>query len=258
MRPVNLIPEEDRRGDRAPLRTGSFTYVLLGALTLGLIGMVVLALTSKQITDREDEKAGLQATLTSVTQRAENLRAFADFRAAQERRSATVTSLAESRFDWERVMRELSLVIPSNVWLLKLTGTASPKVQIEDAAENPARDGVPGPALELVGCTTSQDDVAGFLAALEDIDGVTRVAVTSSGLPDGDTQTSSDTTGEEISSDCRTREWIYKFEMVVAFDAVPAPATATEAPGVPPAAGAAPATAAPAATPAATTAPVGG
>ena len=30
---------------------------------------------------------------------------------------ATVTSLADSRFDWERVMRELSLVLPADVWL---------------------------------------------------------------------------------------------------------------------------------------------
>ena len=31
MRPVNLIPPEDRRGDRAPLRAGSLSYVVVGA-----------------------------------------------------------------------------------------------------------------------------------------------------------------------------------------------------------------------------------
>ena len=29
-----------------------------------------------------------------------------------EQRVATVTSLADSRFDWERVMRELALILP--------------------------------------------------------------------------------------------------------------------------------------------------
>ena len=32
MRPVNLIPPEDRRGEQAPLRTGPLAYVLVGAL----------------------------------------------------------------------------------------------------------------------------------------------------------------------------------------------------------------------------------
>ena len=35
------------------------------------------------------------------------------------------------------------------------------------------------------------------------------------------------------SGDCRTREFISRFEIVVAFDAVPTPPTATVAPGVP-------------------------
>ena len=30
MRPVNLIPPDQRRGDSAPLRTGPLVYVLLG------------------------------------------------------------------------------------------------------------------------------------------------------------------------------------------------------------------------------------
>ena len=32
MRPVNLIPPEDRRGQHAPLRTGPLAYILVGAL----------------------------------------------------------------------------------------------------------------------------------------------------------------------------------------------------------------------------------
>jgi Tfp pilus assembly protein PilN len=243
VRPVNLIPPEERQGDRAPMRTGFLPYVLLGALTFALIGVIVMTLTSKQISDREDEKVSLEQNLAHATQRAESLRAFADFRAAQEARSATVSSLAESRFDWERVMSELSRVIPDNVWLLKMTGTVSPSVQVQDGAEVTARDTVEGPALEIVGCTVGQDDVAGFLAALEDIDGVTRVGLASSGLGEEAATAAAPSDTDTAATDCRTREFIYQFEIVVAFDAVPAPETATTAPSVPSAV--APATGAP-------------
>ena len=30
MRPVNLIPPEERRGDHAPLRAGALSYVIVG------------------------------------------------------------------------------------------------------------------------------------------------------------------------------------------------------------------------------------
>ena len=41
MRPVNLIPAEERRGQNAPLRTGPVAYIVLGAL-VALLGAVTL------------------------------------------------------------------------------------------------------------------------------------------------------------------------------------------------------------------------
>src|SRR5215216_2921202 len=135
MRPVNLMPPEDRGGSRTPLRTGVVPYVLLGALALGLLGIVALTLTGKEISDNKAEKQSLERELAEATARADSLRAFSDFATVQEQRTATVASLAQSRFDWERVMNELALVIPSDVWLIGLTGTVSPAVQVEGGAE---------------------------------------------------------------------------------------------------------------------------
>ena len=93
----------------------------------------------------------------------------------RESRAATIDSLAKSRFDWERVIRELSLVIPKEVWLSNLTGTVAPEVQLDDAPAIGLRTSIPGPALEIVGCARSQPAIASMIAALHDIDGVTRV-----------------------------------------------------------------------------------
>ena len=60
MRPVNLIPPEDRRGEQAPLRTGPLPYILLGALVAVLVGVTALVLTGNQISESKSEVATLE------------------------------------------------------------------------------------------------------------------------------------------------------------------------------------------------------
>jgi Tfp pilus assembly protein PilN len=222
MRPVNLIPPEKRRGDRAPVRTGALPYVVVGGLAVAVVMVTFVTLIGSKIGDREAEVAGLEAQEAAATARADALRPYAEFASLSVARDATVTSLAQSRFDWERVLRELARVIPDDVWLTAATGTVNPSVQIQGGTEIEGRDTVAGPALELIGCGASQRAVAGFLAALHDIDGVTRVGVVASERSVGAGSTSVSSTGA-TDSDCRTRDPIARFQVVVAFDAVPAP-----------------------------------
>ncbi len=241
MRPVNLIPPEDRRGEQAPLRTGPLAYIVLGALVVVLIGVVALVLTDNQVSDRKDEVAKLKREDAAAAARATRLASYTQFRSISEQRVETVQSLADSRFDWERVMRELSLVLPSNVWLVDLTASATPEANVSGGSGGSSggnmRSSIPGPALELSGCATGQEAVAGFVTALRDIDGVTRVGVQSSELgkqQGGQTGGGSASGDGSSSGECRTRAFIAKFEIVVAFDAAPIPTTgSTEGESVP-------------------------
>jgi Tfp pilus assembly protein PilN len=231
VRPVNLIPPEDRRGDQAPLRTGPLVYILLGALVAVLAGVTAMVLTDNQIGERENELTTLEREDAEETLKATRLAAYTEFRNLAEERVATVQSLADSRFDWERVMRELALVLPSSVWLVELTATASPGASVGEGGGSGESGGLrgstPGPALELSGCATGQKQVAGFVTTLKDIDGVTRVGVESSELPGKESGAGVTAEGEAGSGDdCRTRKFIAKFEIVVAFDAAPVPPTA--------------------------------
>jgi Tfp pilus assembly protein PilN len=219
MRPVNLIPPEDRIGERKPMRGGPLAYIVLGALAIALLGVTVLAVTNNQISDSKAEIATLEDQKASVEARAQALASFTQFRSLREQRVATVTSLADSRFNWERVMRELALVLPGDVWLTTLSASASPAASSEGNAGIALRSGIPGPALELVGCARSQDAVAGFIQSLKDIDGVTRVGVQGSALAGG----SGGESGSTASAGCETRNFIAEFQIVVAFDAAPAP-----------------------------------
>lgn len=241
MRPVNLIPAEDRRGDQAPLRTGPLAYVLIGALVVALAGVTMMVLTDNQISERKTEVAELQVEDEAEATKAARLVAYTQFREMSEQRVATVQSLADSRFDWERVMRELALILPSDVWLTTLDATAAAGVSSggEGGADGGGLRGAAlGPALELSGCAAGQVSVAGFVTDLKDIEGVTRVGVESSELADQESGAGVSAGGDAESGggsdDCRTRSFIARFEIVVAFDAAPIPITsATESEAAP-------------------------
>lgn len=230
MRPVNLIPSEDRPGGRRPMRGGPLAYIIVGALAAAVIGVAVLAITDNQISDSKAEIAKLEEETSAVEARAQALDAYTQFHNLREQRVATITSLADSRFDWQRVMRELAIVIPGNVWLTNLTGTVSPNISIDGAASVALRSSIPGPALEINGCTTSQEDVASFVQAIKQIDGVTRVGVQTSSLG----ESGSNEGASSGSSTCQTRAFIAEFQLVAAFDAAPVPPEATEGEAVAP------------------------
>jgi Tfp pilus assembly protein PilN len=227
VRPVNLIPVEERSGNAPALRAGPVAYLLVAVLVAGLVAVTALVLSSNQITEKKAEVASLKQRESAAAARAEALAPYAEFADLATAREQTVRSLAQSRFDWERVLNELALVIPQDVWLTDLAGTASPAAQVEGGGSLASRAQIPGPALELTGCAPSQDAVAGFLTALRDIDGVTRVGLDSSERPD--TQSSggaAPTAGGDADASCQTRDFIVQFQILAAFDEVPVPAAA--------------------------------
>jgi Tfp pilus assembly protein PilN len=230
MRPINLIPADDH-GGRVQARAGSLSYVVLGALVAILLAVTVMVLTNNRISDAKAEVASLEQQRDAAQARADSLAAFAEFSGMQEERTATVASLAQSRFDWERVLREMALILPEDVWLVELEGTVASTVQLAEGADVTIRDAVAGPALEIIGCTVSQESVGAFVASLRDIDGVTRVTVAKAERP----ELNESGGGEEIGGDdeCRTRDFITRFEIVAAFDEVPVPAAAPADPAAP-------------------------
>lgn len=213
MRPINLIPEEDRPGSQRPLRTGPLAYVVVGVLALAVIGLALMVVTDGQIADRKAEVTQLQSEEQAAKAEAQSLAAYTEFHNVREQRVATMTGLADSRFDWPRVMRELSLVLPLDVRLSSLDASASPQAGGGGVS---MRSSIAGPALELVGCASSQSSVGGFVEALKGIDGVTRVGVQSSAVG-GSTES-----GTAAASTCAAGKRVAQFQIVVGFDAAPA------------------------------------
>ncbi len=208
MRPINLIPEEERRSHGTTTRTGPLAYLIVGALAILLIGVIVLVLTNNQISDRKDEVTTLEAQRTAAVAKAEALAPYVNFQQVAESRTQTVAELADGRFDWVRVIRQLSLILPPRVYLNAMTASAG---------EGSEETGVSVPALTIDGCAPSQNTVAAFVAALKEIDGVTRVGLSSSakGGSEGGEGGSGNRTGCEAAG-------VFVFHMTVTFDGAPA------------------------------------
>lgn len=220
MRPVNLIPPEDRRGDQASLRTGPLPYILIGGLVLVLAGVIALVLTGNQISEREDEVATLKREDAVASAKATRLASYTQFQSLSEARVQTVQSLADSRFDWERVLRELALILPSDVHLTELSASSGGGSGGEENGSSDSGgllNGVAGPSMTMGGCADGQDGVAQFVTALKDIDGVTRVGVQSSSV-------SGAASGAAEGTTCGVAPGTATFSLVVAFDAAPVPA----------------------------------
>jgi Tfp pilus assembly protein PilN len=234
VRPVNLIPQEDRRGGKAPLRTGPLPYAIVAFLLLAVGVVTLLVLTGNKIADRKAEVASLQSQVDATQARADQLSTYTNFADLQQARQETVASLATSRFDWERALHELALVLPDDVWLTNMTASAATDPASSTSSSATAVDGVTGPSLDINGCASGHEAVAKFLAALRDVDGVTRVTVLSSDRPGAESSSNSSTSSSSASSgqstvECASRDFIATFEVVAAFDGAQPAATAAPA-----------------------------
>ena len=220
MRAVNLIPVEDRRGLRGGgSGSGVASYIVLGVLAAAVAMSAAYTLTNRSLGDRRAQLESVQSQVQNAQAQAQRYSSYTGFTALRQKRTETVRSLAASRFDWSHALHELARTIPSNAWLTSLKGTVTPGISIEGGSEDPLRASLPNPALEVMGCTTSQADVAKVISSLRRVDGVERVSLSSSqkldqGSPSGGGSSSSGDSG----GDCRYGNAHYpQFSMTLFF-----------------------------------------
>jgi Tfp pilus assembly protein PilN len=217
MKPVNLIPNDQRRAQATGARPGS-SYILIGALVTLLAMTAAYALTSKRATERQNEATAAKAEADQLEAEVAARGAYTDFAQIKAARLASVSTIASTRFDWERLMRELSRVIPAGSWVQ--TTDASATGDVSGASKEPAAAGtvaVGQPKVNLVGCTQSQEDAARMMVRLRQLHRVEDVELNESVREIGG--------GSEVTVD--NCGHLYKFDIVVSFQ--PAE-TQTEAP----------------------------
>jgi Tfp pilus assembly protein PilN len=181
MKAVNLIPAESRRGlSGGGSGSGITSYIVLGALAVIVAMSAGYTLVNRGLSDRRTQLESVQAQVETAQAQVQRYASYTGFSALRQKRTETVRSLAASRFDWSHALHEVARTIPADAWLTSMKGTVTPGVTVEGGTSDPLRSSLQQPAVEIFGCTTSQDNVAKVMSSLRRIDGVERVTLSSS------------------------------------------------------------------------------
>jgi Tfp pilus assembly protein PilN len=186
VRPVNLIPQEQRR--RTPSEgSGRGAYGVLGLLAVLLTMAVAYVLTANNVTERTNQAEEARVEADQLEAQAQSKGEFSAFEQIAQTRVASVTGVAATRFDWERFMRELSRVMPAGSWLISADASVNGATQggAATGAAAPAADGTAtGPGALLTGCTPKHSDVARLMVRMRQLHRVTDVELRQSSKED--------------------------------------------------------------------------
>ena len=186
MRAVNLLPRNEARpgldGTRIPLLAAA------GAIALVTLGGFVLAHSaSKSESKTRTEEASVRALIARLPKtRTPTISTSA---IAQERtqRLVALTTALRDRIALDKLLRQVSLVLPENSWLTGFKAAApatstTPTGSSTSGASAPTASGDQGVTIE--GATYSQEAVARVLARLALIPALVDVQLTSSAFVD--------------------------------------------------------------------------
>ncbi|MEA2346898.1 MAG: hypothetical protein QOG62_685 [Thermoleophilaceae bacterium] len=177
MKPVNLLPVESRRAIASGNRSG-ISYYLVGGLAAVLVAVAVYAFVAHQVNESRAEAARIADQATAVEAQVTLLTPYGRFTDLRQQRVAAVTQLATGRLDWERLARELALVLPDGAWLTAFDGESVPATGGAPATD--ASGAVVGPKISLSGCARDQHTVADALVRLRRLNGAKSVELESS------------------------------------------------------------------------------
>jgi Tfp pilus assembly protein PilN len=182
MKAVNLLPEK-HRPRQSTGGSGKGGYVVLGVLGAVLVGVLVYVMTLNSINNSKSEITKATIEAGRLNEEANSLGPYGDFAKIKTERVQSVMQLAQDRFDYERLVRELAHVLPPDVWLVNAsaadsssspTSATPPATGATGAAATPPAS---GPTLKLQGCARDQSQVAVTLVRLRELQGATDVSL---------------------------------------------------------------------------------
>jgi Tfp pilus assembly protein PilN len=165
MRAVNLLPRDEQPRSFAAMRGVAFG----GA---GGVALVTVALTALMIgaggsiQQQNAERDALNAQLAALPHAAVDQQESEANAALASEKNLRVTALSAAlskRVAWDRVLSQISQVLPEDVWLTSLTSQTGEEV---DTGATTGAVGPPGASVTMIGSTYSQRGVARFLARL--------------------------------------------------------------------------------------------
>lgn len=155
MRAVNLLPREEAKRSLKPTLP-----VLTGVAAAVLATTVVSAgflLESAKVAHQRSELDAARAELALVPPPAPQQASSSVLAGEETQRVAALQSALDERVAWDRVLREVSLVLPNDVWLSGLSLTSPTST---------AASGTESMSFSMSGSAFSHADVARLLSRL--------------------------------------------------------------------------------------------
>jgi Tfp pilus assembly protein PilN len=182
VRAVNLLPRDDQSRGKKQQNVPVLISTAAIVLVTGLIGVMYLSGKSTAQA-KQFELEGAQAELARLPSVAEITAKDAPRRTLKTEHDARVTALSSAltrRIAWDRILREISLVLPNDVWLQSMSATSPTPASGMSAAVS--RPGIAPTLMTMEGSTYSHDAVARLLTRLSVIPDLTNVWLTKSEL----------------------------------------------------------------------------
>lgn len=152
---INLLPPEIQQRRRAKRITALFLLVLAVLIVFMLF---TFAAISYRIYRQEKLVAQQKRENVELTTEISQLKAYEAKQTELQRMENAVNRALAGKIMWSRIMNELSMVIPSDVWLIDLTG-----------------DGIAG--VSLKGYTFDHPAVAKWMVRQKEIKELTRIGL---------------------------------------------------------------------------------
>jgi Tfp pilus assembly protein PilN len=188
MRAVNLLPREEPKRRRKRMTVG-VQLALLSPFVIGSLLAAGYLLASTKVNDNRATLKALKDELAAIPPRPAAPQTNAQLTLQRDQRIAALGAALQARIAWDRILREISSVLPEDVWLTSLSAL-SPQAPAAAAAPPPSTTtdtaptetlgnettttteapAAPPPTtttpLTLAGYTYSQEGVARFLSRL--------------------------------------------------------------------------------------------
>ena len=169
MRPINLLPSRYQPARASGDRPG-IGYAAVGALAVLLLMVLGYVLTNNGINDAKEKTAQAQAEQQVAQAKIGQLQAYGDFASLKVSRENAVKGVAEARFDYERLMREIALVLPHNTYLTQFSSGAG-----AGTTGAPVTPTGSGPTISVTGCAPSHPGVATAIVRLRKLHNIADV-----------------------------------------------------------------------------------
>jgi Tfp pilus assembly protein PilN len=180
MRAVNLLPRDDvQRKTNQAQNVAVLCATGAVILTSSLLAMTFLSASGK-VKDKQSELDAAQAALALIPPPKTQSDADKQLATEREARTQALATALQRRVAWDRVLRQLSLVLPEDVWLSTLSASA-PVSSIAAEVTPPAPSAAPS-GLTIEGYTYSHAAVARLLSRLGVIPDLTNVTLARSSI----------------------------------------------------------------------------